>query len=89
MPVKRRLSKARECRITPIVIEAWQRGDCRLVDRELGIKPWQLGPMPWELGYYGVAASPCPDHHDLEDWARAQELRRELVELAGEPPACR
>jgi len=80
MPVKRRLHKVREHRITPAAISAFNAGDeCALHDL-LGLAPWHPSPLEVDDG-------PAPDglHAYAEFWPLAQRLRRELIAAGGEP----
>lgn len=73
MPAKRRSAKARECRITPAALAAWEAGDRLALDRALGLRPWEPSPLdaegacPWGEGTAAAAA-----------WPAMVELRAEL-----------
>lgn len=45
MPVKRRVSKHKENRITPEAIEAFRAGDRLELRRALGLAPWEESPL--------------------------------------------
>lgn len=77
MPMKRRLVKEREHRITPAAVQAYRCDDYLTLHRELGLKLWETsplwargdGPAPWEKGSGGA-----------ESWDQAVELREQLEE---------
>jgi hypothetical protein len=77
MPVKRRLAKGCQHRITPEAIEAYEAGDALTLNRVLGIPPWEASPLdvtdaePW----------PYPELY-AASYRRAQELRRLLMAAA-------
>ena len=82
MPVKRRGSKARQHRVTPEAVEAFERGDWMGLHRALGLRPWQMSPLDVD-----PAEEPPNDHggnpYD-KSWSLACELRAELEKAAGE-----
>lgn len=75
MPSKRRTAKARDIRITPAALAAWEAGDERALHRALGLRPWEVSPLhaegecPWPIGT-GAAST----------WPRMVELRAALQE---------
>jgi hypothetical protein len=81
MPTMRRKKLARRIDIPAEAIEAWQRGDYPELHRALGLKPWELSPF-WVDDEPTLRGSTA----DLS-WEKANELRRLMIELAGEPPA--
>jgi hypothetical protein len=94
VPVKRRLHKGREHRITDDAISAWRAGDYLALHRALGMKPWEPSPLPLDLTPLGCgqptqegAAAAGRDGPLLwnQSLPRAQELQRELYRVAGEP----
>jgi hypothetical protein len=74
MPLKRRLPKGREHRITPEAVVAFVAGDDMALHRALGLRPWERSPLDVDDG-------PCPDWGGDQwraSWEQAQELRRQL-----------
>ena len=77
MPIKRRISKQSDYRITPQAVEAFRRGDTAELGRALGLKPWQPNPLEvyepnpptWAKG------SPWADF-----WPVSRDLRAKLME---------
>jgi hypothetical protein len=88
MPVKRRLAKGREHRITPEAIAAFEAGDYGALHRALGLRPWEASPLPLSVTSLGVDQDVPPDPHPV-GWAQsvpqAQELQRLLMAAAGHP----
>ena len=86
MPVKRRLHKGREHRITADAIEAFRAGDHGALHRALGLRPWQPSPLPLAVNPLGVDPAQPPAADDGSIWAQAWQL---AVELQGELQRCR
>jgi hypothetical protein len=78
MPVKRRVAKVREYRITPEAVAAFRAGDDTALCRLLGIRPWQASPLD--------ATGPLPawatDGPYAASWETARQLRYELEKAA-------
>lgn len=88
MPVKRRIMKTREYRITPEAIEAFRAGDCRALHRALGLRPWQPSPLPHSVTGLGVHRGDPPEEKTewSQSWPAIQELQRALFKAAGPCP---
>jgi hypothetical protein len=84
MPVKRRVAKVKENRITPEAVAAYRAGDYHALHRALGLKPWEASPLPSSVTLLGVEDGPAPSGNTAwaASWAKAQELRRELERAA-------
>lgn len=92
MPVKRRLSKIRDHRITDEAVEAFEAGDYLALHHALGLKPWEPSPLPLSIEPLGVSQGEPPAGRTLfaAAWPKAQELQRELIAAGAEmPPASR
>lgn len=54
MPVKRRIAKVRDHRVTPEAIAAFRAGDERGLHAALGLRPWEASPLdvvnPYPVG---------------------------------------
>lgn len=77
MPEKRRTAKAKDYRITPAAILAWQAGDEMALHRALGLKPWEASPL--------VAIGDCPHSRGTAAalaWPAMVELRAALQEAS-------
>lgn len=88
MPVKRRLSKVRDHRITEEAIEAFEAGDYLRLHAALGLRPWEPSPLPLSVTPLGVHQDEPPT--GLTGWAtsypKAQELQRQLIEAGASIP---
>ena len=79
MPLKRRAPKARQHRVTPEALVAFQAGDRMGLHRALGLKPWQASPLD-------VSDGPCPwpqNTAGAASWPLARWLRAELLNALG------
>ena len=85
MPVKRRVSKVRDHRITPEAAEAFAAGDYKRLHRALGLKPWEASPLPIDVTALGVDQGEPPPWETLHaaSWRQAQALQRELLKIVG------
>jgi hypothetical protein len=81
MPLKRRLPKGREHRITPEAVAAFAAGDYMRLHRALGLRPWEASPLPLEVTALGVDQGDPPKDRSMwaQSWPQAQELQRELM----------
>jgi hypothetical protein len=72
--------------LTPEAIRAWHLGDFHQVARECAIAPcdWH----PFDVSTNGLPPAYVRSSWQLASWNRAQELRRALLEVAGEPGEC-
>lgn len=70
MPIKRRLNKCREYRVTREAVEAFHAGDAVTLHRALGLKPWQPSPLE--------ADTPNPPDWASGPWAEAWPIAHEL-----------
>ena len=90
MPVKRRKAKARQHRITPEAIAAFEAGDFLDLHRALDLAPWEPSPLPSTVEPYGVdpAAPPSPDDQRLYAlaWPKIMDLQRQLVAAGAKIP---
>lgn len=66
MPIKRRISKGREYRVTREAVEAFGKGDVVTLHGALGLKPWQPSPLE--------ADTPEPPDWASGPWAEAWPL---------------
>ena len=73
MPVKRRVAKVLEHRITDDAVAAYRAGDDLALFRALGLKPWDCSPLH--------ADGQRPDWVTPDRWAKAAELRTQLMEI--------
>jgi hypothetical protein len=87
MATKRRKLASRQIGIPSAAIDAWRSGDFHGLNRALGIRPWQPTPWPIRVTAFGVDQGSCPTFWNPDDYERAQQLQRALLEAAGEPPA--
>ena len=75
MPIKRRIRKGREHRVTREAVEAFNAGDAVTLHRALGLKPWEPSPID--------ADTPEPPDWAsgpwAEAWPTAHELRAKLA----------
>jgi hypothetical protein len=82
VPTKRRKLVPRKAGISAAALEAWHVGDWHGVNRELGIRLWEVSP-------FDAPAHNRPPDDDrtphAESFAKAAELRRRLIELGGPP----
>ncbi|MDI7865049.1 hypothetical protein MRS76_24335 [Rhizobiaceae bacterium n13] len=83
MPAKRRVSKARQFRITPDAVRAYQDNDDRALRSALKLPPWFPSPLNTD--------GPEPPEWAKDDgtawtlaWPEAWELRLELEAAANE-----
>lgn len=91
MPVKRRLHKGREHRITQEAIEAFEAGNYSRLHAALGLGPWQASPLPDRICGLGVEDDAPPEWmtkfpHRIEDWHHAKELQRALLAAGAKMP---
>ena len=94
MPIKRRVPKNRDHRITDEAVRAFLAGDFHGLHQALGLKPWEASPLPTSITALGVHQGPPPawENPQTSTWAKAQKLQRELLEATGgkaptqEPP---
>ena len=83
MPVKKRLAKVRQNRITPGAIAAFRAGDRKDLAEALELPPWHVSPLDVERG----ADCPWPRNSaGAVTWERALELRAELEAASGKAP---
>jgi hypothetical protein len=71
-------------RISPAAIAAWQAGDRNGVYLALGLYPCHVHPFDCDVD------EPLPPDDGTiwaQDYWKIVELRREMIRLAGEPPA--
>jgi hypothetical protein len=71
-------------KISPAAIEAWKAGDRQAVYFTLGLRPWH--PHVFDVD----VDAPCPSDDGTawsQDYGQIVELRREMIRLAGLPPA--
>lgn len=85
MPVKRRLPKSREHRVTPEAIAAFEAGDYHGLHRALGLRPWEESPLPASITALGVDPDSRPDWA-TDFWPRAVELQGELLAAGARMP---
>jgi len=87
MPVKRRNAKARLHRITAEAVEAFEAGDYMALHNALGLAPWEASPLPASITVLGVDPNGPKQWSDsqvnIETWAQAVELQRELQAATG------
>lgn len=69
MPLKRRLEKTRDHRLTPEAVEAFMAGDWLALHQALGLRPWQASPLD-------VDPDDRPEWLCEEDWTRATSCGR-------------
>jgi hypothetical protein len=82
MPTKRRKLASRRIGLSAAAISGWQIGDYHMVNRELGVRPWQVSPF--DAG--GNLPGRCtPGDAWCASWPRAVELRAALIAVAGPP----
>lgn len=88
MPVKRRRPKAREHRITPEAIAAFEAGDYFRLHCALNLAPYQPSPLPESINGLGVDPENPPTWRNLftESWPLAVELQRELIAAGAKMP---
>ena len=76
MPIKRRVSKLSNYRITQEAVDAFRRGETAELSRLLGIRPWQPSPLE-------VYEPEPPEWARGMDWAAfwtvARDLRAKLL----------
>jgi hypothetical protein len=85
MPVKKRISKQREWRITQEAVEAFKAGDFHALHRALGLKPWEPSPLPLRTEILGVDQSTSHPLYNELTWPKIQEIQRELLAAVGRP----
>jgi hypothetical protein len=82
VPTKRVKRTPERIGITAAAAQAWRVGDFHMVNRELGVAPCDWSP-------FDVTDGPPPSWikgpWQARSWRRGQELRRALLEVAGEP----
>lgn len=76
MPVKRRVAKLSEHRITPEAVAAFRRGDWMELHRLLGLRPWH--PSPLDAYDPDPPAWAGPGDAWREFWPLARDLRAKL-----------
>jgi hypothetical protein len=74
MPVKRRIAKVRNNRITPEAMEAFHAGDALALHRALQLRPWQPSPLDVDGPIPPADAGMCFS----DAWATIWELRQQL-----------
>ena len=79
MPVKRRLAKVKENRITPAAVIAFRAGDREALHRALALRPWEVSPLDVHEG-----ESPWPGNSGgAQSWEKAKLLSAELSNSRG------
>lgn len=84
MTVKRNGNIGSRWKITPAAIAAWKAGDWDGVYFGLSLRPWW--PHPFDVDENAAPPTPEEGNPWTEDYPMIQELRREMIALAGEPP---
>jgi len=81
MPVKRRLNKRRQHRITPEAIEAFLAKDVWALHRALGLAPWEMSPLLQSEHPYGIPKKPPSSQSTCFDqsYEQAVKLRAALI----------
>jgi len=80
--VKRWSAVTKRREVSPEAIRAWQTGDWLGVYKTLQIRPWWPHPLDIREG----DTPPDDDTGWAEAFPEMLELRRHMIELAGEPP---
>jgi hypothetical protein len=75
MPIKRRVAKARDHRLTAAAVEAYRNRDTLGLHRELGLRPWEVSPLDVDGPEPPAWANSGPW---LDSWPKAWALRAEL-----------
>ena len=78
MPIKRRVAKVRNDRITPEAIAAFRAGDELALHRALNLRPWQPSPIVVDGPNPPADAGLC----FAGAWATIWALRQELDKAA-------
>ena len=79
MPIKRRVAKVRDHRLTAAAVEAYRNRDSLALHRALGLKPWEVSPLDAD------GPEPPADPHRgpwLDSWPKAWALAVELEAAA-------
>jgi hypothetical protein len=82
MPTMRRKRASRRIGLSAAALEAWRQGDFHGVNRDLGIRSWEVSPFDATEPEPPEWSDGGPWHHS---WPRAWELRQALIEAAGAP----
>lgn len=85
MPLKRRIVKVNNHRITSAAVEAYRAGDFHGLHSALNLRPWQRSPLPIDVCGLGVDQGEPPEPHKpgtqdswRDSWYVARELQAEL-----------
>ena len=88
MPVKKRLAKVRQNRITPGAIAAFRAGDRKDLAEALELPPWHVSPLDVERGALlgeGLLEIVERGHHEARGQLFGSEFKEELSH--GAPPS--
>lgn len=78
MPIKKRLRKEREHRLSPEAVAAFRGEDRETLHRALGLRPWEISPLDAHepaCPYPGGSAA-------ARTWEKVREIRAELERAA-------